>query len=273
MKLHYESEGDGPLVVLLHGFPQYRAAWRRQLPALAAAGYRAVAPDLRGYGESPKPKHVTDYDIRLIVEDVAELITDLSDEGCILVGHDWGGLVSWLLAMIHPELVRKLVVINLPHPALIARELRRSNQQRMRLSYQLFFRMPVLPELYMRLFGKRRVRKAGNFSREELDFWAAHWKHNITTMLNYYRAMGKTRGLRKLYRRIDVPVMVIWGEDEQVFLPDTLVGTEEWAPNLRVEKIPRIGHFAQHDAAERVNELLVSFVGAPATRTTAPQPS
>ena len=285
MNLHFDSEGDGPLIVLLHGFPQYRIAWQKQMPALAAAGFRAVAPDLRGYGESPKPGAIDDYRMPLIVEDVAELIRSLNGEQsvlsggeqtlpsarspCIVVGHDWGAFVAWFLAMLHPELVSRLVIMNVPHPALFARELKRSRKQRLKAAYQLFFQLPVLPELFMRVFGRSMMKKSGRFTRDEIDAYAANWKANITPMLHYYRAMRKTRGeLRRIMRRIDVPTMIIWGEWEPVFLPETLIGTEEWVPDLRIARVPKVGHFIQNDAPERVNELLIEFLSA--TRSTAP---
>ena len=273
MKLHFDSEGDGPLIVLLHGFPQYRVAWQKQLPALAAAGFRAVAPDLRGYGESPKPSAVDDYRLPLIVDDVAELVRSLNgDQPCVVVGHDWGALVAWFLAMLHPELVSRLLIMNVPHPALFARELKRSRKQRLKAAYQLFFQLPVLPEVVMRVFGRTMLKKSGRFTREQIDAYAANWKSNITPMLNYYRAMRKTRGdLRRIMRRIDVPTMIIWGEWEPVFLPETLVGTEEWVPDLRIARVPKVGHFIQNDAPERVNQLLIEFLSA--TRSTGPRPS
>lgn len=256
MRLHFDAEGDGPLVVLLHGFPEYRIAWHRQLPALAAAGFRAVAPDLRGYGESPRPRSVADYRLPLLVGDVAELI----DQPCILVGHDWGAFVAWFVAMTRPELVRKLVIMNVPHPALFLRELRRNRRQRLKAAYQLFFQLPLLPELFVRLFGRALMKRAGRFTPEQIEAYARHWKRNLTPMLHYYRAMRATRGeLRPLMRRIEVPTLIIWGEREPVMLPSTLDGTEEWAPDLRIEHIPSAGHFVQHDAPERVSQLLVDF--------------
>lgn len=267
MKLHFDSEGDGPLVVLLHGFPEYRITWRKQMAVLAAAGYRVVAPDLRGYGLSPKPKAVDDYRVPLLVDDVAALIT----EPCILVGHDWGALVAWFVAMMRPELVRKLVIMNVPHPALFVRELRRSQKQRLKAAYQLFFQLPVLPELFIKLLGRPMMNRAGRFTPEQIDAYAEHWNQNAKTMLHYYRAMRKTRGeLRPMMRRIDVPTLIIWGEREPVMLPSTLEGTEEWVPDLLIERVPRAGHFVQHDAPERVNQLLLEFAATPAT---APRPS
>jgi epoxide hydrolase 4 len=273
VKLHFDSEGDGPLIVLLHGFPQYRIAWQKQLPVLAAAGFRAIAPDLRGYGESPKPKSIDDYRIPLIVGDVAELIRENNGgKRCFVVGHDWGALVAWFLPMLHPDLVSKLVILNVPHPALFARELKRSGKQRAKAAYQLFFQLPALPEIFMRVFGRTLLRKAGRFTPEQIDAYATQWKANITPMLNYYRAMRKTRGeLRRLMRRIDIPTMMIWGEREVVFVPETLQGTEEWVPDFRLVRVPKAGHFIQNDAPERVNELLIEFLSA--TRSTDPQRS
>ena len=260
MKLHYDQEGGGPLVVLLHGFPDFRRTWRKQLPALARAGFRAVAPDLRGYASSPKPPGTSSYALTEIVADVAELIESFGGGPCILVGHDWGAVTAWFTTMIRPDLVRKLAILNVPHPAAITRELKRSRRQRFLLAYQLFFQLPLLPELYMRLFGRRLMRRLGRFTREELDEYESVWRGSLTPMLNYYRAMRKTRGsLRPLIRRIDVPVLVIWGEREPVFLPAALENVEQWVPDLRIERIPGIGHFVQHDAADRVSELLVSF--------------
>jgi pimeloyl-ACP methyl ester carboxylesterase len=259
LKLAFDSEGDGPLVVLLHGFPESRITWRRVMPVLAAAGFRVVAPDLRGYGDSPAPRGADAYRLPLLVDDVAELIT----EPCVVVGHDWGALVAWFLAMTKPELVRRLVIANVPHPALFVREVRRNRKQMLLASYQVFFQLPVLPELFMRLFGRRLMKKAGRFPPELIDAYAAQWKRNLTPMLNYYRAMRKTRGaLRPMMRRIDVPTLIIWGEREPVMLPSTLEGTEEWVPDVRIEKIARAGHFVQHDATEKVNGLLLDFLGS-----------
>jgi pimeloyl-ACP methyl ester carboxylesterase len=261
LKLHYDSEGDGPLVVLLHGFPESRTSWKRQLPALAAAGFRAVAPDLRGYGESPKPRDVDSYRMSLLVGDVVELIESLNGgKPCVLVGHDWGAVVAWSLAMIRPDLLRKLVIINVPHPAAIARELKRSTKQKLNVLYQLYFQLPMLPELTMKLFGRFFLRRMARFSPEEIDAKIQQWRGNLTPMLHYYRAMGKSRSeMRGAAKRIDVPTMIIWGENEPVFLPGALDDIGQWVSNVRIERLPGIGHFAQHDAADRVSELLVQW--------------
>ena len=262
MKLHYDSEGDGPLVVLLHGFPESRLSWKRQLPLLARAGFRAVAPDLRGYGNSPKPKGVDKYTVREVAGDVIELIESLGGP-CILVAHDWGAVAGWAVTMIRPDLVRKLIILNVPHPAAIAREVRRSTRQKLKLLYQLFCRLPVLPELFMRLFGRAMLRVMGRFSPEETKTYARQWPGSLTPMLNYYRATPRSRGeMRKLSRRIEIPVLILWGEHEPVFQASALEEMNEWVADYRVERIANAGHFVQRDAPERVAQHIIEFATA-----------
>jgi epoxide hydrolase 4 len=260
MKLHFVEQGSGPLVVLLHGFPEFWYSWRRQLPALASAGFRAVAPDLRGFNDSPKPRDIADYRLRLIIDDVAELIESLGAP-CTLVGHDWGGLISWYLAMSRPELVRKLVVLNIPHPVPFLRELRGSFSQKLRMVYQLFFQPPLLPELLMPLLLPRLLR---GYAPEEVAEYRKAWAKPGARrgMANYYRAIRRYRGeLKPLIHTIEIPTLLIWGQNEPVFVPAVLDGMDEWVPNLRIAKIAGAGHFVQSDEPEIVNELLVGFVG------------
>ena len=149
VRLHYVEAGEGPLVVLLHGFPEFWYAWRDQIPALAAAGYRVVAPDMRGYNLSEKPPGVTSYRLEHLTADVAALIRQLGAERATVVGHDWGGAVAWQLPVFHPEVVERLAVLNAPHPGALLRELRTLEQLR-RSWYIAFFQLPWLPELALR---------------------------------------------------------------------------------------------------------------------------
>ncbi|MFP5245368.1 MAG: alpha/beta fold hydrolase, partial [Thermoanaerobaculia bacterium] len=133
------------------------------------------------------------------------------------------------------------------------------------------FQLPVLPELFMRLFGRTILRRAGRFTREQLDAYAKQWRGNLTPMLNYYRALRRARkDGRKQFQPVETPTLIIWGEEEPVFLSSALEGIEQWVPNVRIERIPRAGHFVQHDAKERVTELLIEFASTPAT---APPPT
>jgi pimeloyl-ACP methyl ester carboxylesterase len=261
VQLHYDAEGDGPLVVLLHGFPESRMTWRRMLPALAAEGFRAIAPDLRGYGDSPKPKGVEPYKSLHVAGDVAELI-EANGGSCVLVAHDWGAATAWGLAMTRPDLIRHLVIINVPHPAAILRELGRSTKQKLRLSYQLFFQLPLLPELFMRFFGKSLMRRAGRIPEELIAAYAEQWRTNLTPMLNYYRALPRSRGeIRNAMSRIELPVTILWGKYEPVFLRSTVENLEKWIANVRVVEV-KAGHFAHHDAFDAVRDEIVTIARA-----------
>ena len=261
VELHYVEAGRGPLVVLLHGFPEFWYSWRKQIPALVDAGFRVVAPDLRGYNESSKPPRIDDYRLTLVATDIAALIEKLGAP-CVLVGHDWGGITSWLLAMMRPELLRKLAVLNMPHPVPLLRELRRSKRQKLRMAYQLFLRLPVIPERLMRWGLPMLMRNAGRFKREDLVEYKKAWRDINTrrAMANYYRAMGRSRGeLRQQLRPINLPTMLIWGVREPVFLWETTQDFDDYVPDLRIVRVDRAGHFVQTDQPEIVNELLIEF--------------
>jgi pimeloyl-ACP methyl ester carboxylesterase len=258
--LHYVSEGDGPVVVLLHGFPEYSYSWRKQLPALAAAGFRAVAPDLRGYGQSPKPRGIKNYKMTEIVGDVAAFIEELGGP-VVVVGHDWGAVAAWYLAMMRPELVSRLVIVNVPHPLVILREIRRSMRQRLALSYQVFFQLPLLPELTLKLFGRILLKRMARFTREEVSTYLRAWRGSLTTMLHYYRALPREHGLlRRVLRPIEIPTMLIWGEGEPVFKTAVTDDLDNWVPDFRLERVANAKHFVQTDQPERFNELLIGFL-------------
>lgn len=260
MQLRYDSEGDGPLVVLLHGFPESRVTWKRQLPALAKAGFRAVAPDLPGYNESPKPKDIDAYRVSTIAQNIVELIESLGGAPCVLVGHDWGAAIAWNVAMARPDLVRKLVIINVPHPSAIFRELKRSFRQKVNLLYQVLFQLPILPEFLMRVFGRALLKRAARYTNDEIETYLRQWRGSLTPMINYYRAMRRARREgRKPFEPVLMPTLVLRGQYEPVFLPSAFEGMEKWVPNVRVEHVPRAGHFPQTDAPEKVNELIMEF--------------
>jgi pimeloyl-ACP methyl ester carboxylesterase len=264
MDLHFIEAGSGPPVVLLHGFPEHSYSWRKQMPALAAAGFRAIAPDLRGYNESPKPPNVEDYRLTAAVGDVAALIEKIGPP-VALVGHDWGALTAWYVAMMRPELLRKLVILNVPHPVPFSRELHRSMSQKLRMTYQLLFQPPRIPELLMRVVLPWMLRKGGRFTKEDIAVYRQAWRKEgvLRAMANYYRAMAKKsnrRELRQLVRRIDIPTLLIFAEKEPVFLRATTEDFDEWVPNLRIARIAGAGHFVQTDEPEIVNELLVDFL-------------
>jgi pimeloyl-ACP methyl ester carboxylesterase len=274
--LHYVEVGTGPLVLLLHGFPELWYSWRHQLAALDGAGLHAVAPDLRGYNLSSKPPAVADYGLERLVRDVEDLVRFFGAERAALVGHDWGGAIAWATAMTNPALVERLAVVNAPHPVRFEQGLR-SPAQLARSWYVLFFQAPWLPELAGRAldhaWGRRALRRAG-FSGEEIERYVESWSRPgaATAALNYYRALARRSplGLRRLLRRrTECPVLVIWGEDDPYLGGELAEPSAGWCEDVRVERIPEAGHWAQCTEPERVNELLVEFLAPLAGRAAA----
>ncbi|MSQ11806.1 MAG: alpha/beta hydrolase [Dehalococcoidia bacterium] len=271
VRLHYVEAGSGPLVVLLHGFPEFWYSWRRQLPALATAGFRAVAVDMRGYNTSGKPKGVSSYQLSVLVEDVAALVRHFAAQRAHIVGHDWGGVVAWSVAMRHPELVERLVVLNAPHPGAFLREARRPGQLR-RSWYVLFFQLPWLPEATFRSGNYRLLRRvlqrqplrAGAFTEDDINRYveALAQPGALTAAISYYRATFRQafQHMRHSATPVTAPTLLIWGERDPYLGIRLTQGLEHWAPNSRVERIPDASHWVQHDAPERVNELLVGFL-------------
>lgn len=272
IQLHYVEAGTGPLVVLLHGFPEFWYAWRHQIPALAVAGFHVVAPDLRGYHRSEKPAGVHNYRMELLVEDVAALIRHAGAERAAVVGHDWGGAIAWHTAIRRPAVVERLVVLNAPHPAAFARALRHW-EQRLRSWYILFFQLPWLPEVALRLGNgallERMLRtepvRAGAFSDDDIRRYkeALAQPGAPTAMLNYYRAALRGGGaLRASATPVRVPTLLIWGEQDRYLGTELTHGLDALVPDLRVERLPNASHWVMADAPERVNSLLTRFLRA-----------
>jgi len=269
--LHVAQAGpaDGPPVILLHGFPEYWGGWAKQIPALAAAGYRVWAPDQRGYNLSSKPAGVRAYDIDALARDVVGLIDATRREKVLLVGHDWGAAVAWWVAGNYPERLHKLAILNVPHLAVMFRTVWRSWTQMRKSWYIFFFQIPRLPEASLRRKGWTNAIRAlkgsarrGAFSAEDIAGYRAAWSQPgaITGMINWYRAAGRTQGKLRSLGRITVPTLMIWGAK------DLALGREMAQPSIdlcdrgRLVFIEEAGHFVQHEEPARVNELLLQFL-------------
>jgi pimeloyl-ACP methyl ester carboxylesterase len=271
LRLHYVEAGTGPLVVLLHGFPEFWYAWRHQLPALADAGYRVVAPDLPGYNTSDKPPRVRDYRPSVLAQEVADLILALGVGSAAVAGHDWGGALAWLLAMQHPELVERLVVLNAPHPLRFLKGLRSPRQLR-RSWYILAFQLPWLPERLLAVRDFRALRRAlgrqpnrpGAFTAQDIDRYvaAAAQPGALCAAINYYRAAVRANLVAQVQtlRRVDIPTLVIWGDQDRYLGRELAEPDRAWVPDVRVERIAEASHWVQADAPERVNQLMVDFL-------------
>jgi pimeloyl-ACP methyl ester carboxylesterase len=278
LRLHVAEEGSGPPVVLLHGFPEFWYSWRAQMSALAAAGFRAIAPDLRGYGDSDKPPRTADYRASLVAGDIAGLIRSL-DAGSAphavpVVGHDWGGPIAYRLAMDHPELVSRLFILNGPHPDHFRRLLRTSAAQRRRSWYIFFFQLPLLPERALRAPGVLRRMFRRSAARPELftdevmgEYERAFAKPGVVrAALSYYRA-ARTRDARPR-GGVTCPTTVIWGMKDVALGPENLEGLDRWVPGVRIHRIEGASHWVQQDAADEVNAILLRELREP--RSTQP---
>jgi pimeloyl-ACP methyl ester carboxylesterase len=270
VRLHCVVEGEGPLVLLLHGFPETSRAWRKQMPALATR-FRVVAPDLRGFGASDKPKGIAAYRTSVLADDIVELIHAFDAERAHVVGHDWGGGVAWTVAIEHPQAVDRLAVLNCPHPSVMARALR-SNWAQIRKSWYIFaFQIPSLPEWALRRDGARalknalrRAAKPGTFSDADLYEYAHAFSAPgaATAAINYYRAAARSRPPSGKKKKISAPTLVIWGEDDfalGIELTRGMDGLFEREP--RVEYLPDTGHFVMEERPDLVNRLLLDFLG------------
>jgi len=275
--LHFVTAGpeDGDLVLLLHGFPEFWYSWHHQIPALADAGHRVVAPDLRGYNRSEKPAGVSAYDIEKLIADVAGLVDHQGRERAHLVGHDWGGLLAWWVAIERPDVVDRLAVLNAPHPARYKEHLWSSPAQLRKSWYVFYFQLPKLPEVGFRwndyaalesLFREQTAPGALTDADIERYKSALAEPGALTAALNYYRALGRRRIRERITgsgpddHTVAAPTLLLWGEQDHALDAVLTDGLAEWVPDLRVERIPDAGHWVQFDARERVSEALVEFL-------------
>ena len=271
VRLHVVEAGpaDGPLVLLLHGFPEFWYGWRHQVPALARAGWRVWAPDQRGYNRSDAPHAVAAYDVDRLADDVEALMDAAGAERARVVGHDWGAVVAWWLALRSPGRVERLTVLNVPHPVAFRRFLWRSPAQLARSWYVGFFQLPGLPELALRQSGAWALRASsapGTFSDADLARYRAAWARpgRARGMISWYRALARRLATFRLDDPVvRVPTLILWG-DADVALDRRLAGRSlALCADGRLEALPGVSHWVQHEAPDRVNAALAEFLGAP----------
>jgi len=266
VRLHYVAAGpeDGPPTLLLHGFPEFWLAWERQIGPLARAGLRVIVPDLRGYNLSEKPPGVDAYRVSTLQQDVAALIRALGYERANVVGHDWGGIIAWALAIRQPEVVRRLVILNAPHPGAARRVFRKPAQWR-RSWYIFFFQLPWLPERFLHRFGEWALHgtNPGAYTPEERERYRQAWDQPgaATAMIHYYRALRRSGpGVGDDALRVQVPTLVLWGERDVALLPELAGGLERWVPGVRVVRLPQASHWVMRDEPLRVSNLISEFL-------------
>lgn len=290
VRLHYVRAGKGPLILFLHGFPEFWYEWKKQL-AEFGKDHLAVAPDLRGYNLSEKPAAVDQYQVKYLVEDVRALAEHLGHRKFVLVGHDWGGAVAWAFAIAHPEYVEKLVIINAPHPGVFARELTQNPAQQKASQYMLLFRSDKAEQnlaanhyatLVNIVLGEGL--KTGVFSAADKQAYLEAWSQPgaLTGGLNYYRAArvgppapkgdGESTAAGEgsgnfapdpSRLMVNVPALVIWGEKDTALLTGNLEGLDQFVPELTIRRIPDGTHWVVHEKADEVNGYIREFLAAP----------
>ncbi len=270
-RLHYVVAGQGPAVVLLHGFPETHASFALQMPALVAAGFRVAALDLRGYGASDRPRR--GYDLRTLAADVSALADELGPEPVRLVGHDWGGAITWYMASHRPWRLERAVVIDCPHPDALARALRSNLRQLRRSWYMFFFQLPVLPELWLASAGGAPIARMFRDQPGPPEIVEAEQKAllepgALRAALAYYRTAFREQapslltGRQLRSPRIDLPMTLIWGEHDSCLGLELIEDSRRYASNLDVHVVPSAGHFVHQECPELVNSILVQALAA-----------
>ena len=270
VRLHYVSQGEGKLMLMLHGFPEFWYSWRHQI-AEFSADYQTVAVDLRGYNDSDRPDGVEAYRMSELVADVRGVIEGLGYESCILIAHDWGGAIAWNFAYAYPEMVEKLIILNIPHPAKFAEGLQ-TPQQLFKSWYVFAFQLPWLPEFLFQLNDYQAIKEAFSgmaidktaFSPADLDAYrdAAAKPGALTATINYYRAAFQelVTGDRSGWGILDVPTLTIWGENDTALGKELTYGTEAYVRDWQIKYIPDCSHWVQQEQPALVNRYIREFL-------------
>jgi pimeloyl-ACP methyl ester carboxylesterase len=271
VSLHVVCAGspDDPLVVLLHGFPEFWYGWRRYIVPLVDAGYRVLVPDQRGYNRSDKPAGVYPYRITELSRDIVDLIATEGHDTAHVIGHDWGAAVGWDLALRYPDAVDRLGIINVPHPTVFQRTLTSNLTQLRKSWYMLLFQIPRLPEWYIRrsdydpLEAGLAEARAGAFTETDFVQYRRAWAETgaLTAMLNWYRALLRHRE-DPPREQVQAPTLILWGENDQALVPEMAPKSLEYCTEGNLERFPDATHWLPHENPDRVSSLLVDHLGS-----------
>jgi len=270
IKLHVAEAGEkgNPMLILLHGFPEFWYAWIHQIEFFAAQGFHVIAPDQRGYNLSEKPKGVKNYGLDVLCQDIIGLIDSEKVQKCYLIGHDWGAMVTWVLGMKYPERFYKIGILNVPHPTVMKRNLKEDKAQRRKSAYMFFFQIPYLPEyilqknnfLYLVKTLKKRTKK-GAFNDEELNIYRQAWaqKGALTAILNWYRGMFRAAPSRGKTNKISIPAHLFWGENDYVLGKNLAEQSLKYLEKGGLTFYDAT-HWIMHEIPEKLNHDLLKFL-------------
>ncbi|MFW6321730.1 MAG: alpha/beta fold hydrolase [Halohasta sp.] len=271
--LHTVQAGpeDGPLVVLLHGFPECWYGWHRQLGPLAKAGYRVVVPDQRGYNLSDKPSGVRNYHIRELAADIVGLIDALDRETAAVAGHDWGAAIAWWLALEYPDRLSRLCIVNVPHPTVFEQTIRESWDQRRKSAYFLWFQLPMLPEVtakagnwWLMRRSLRSTSRPGTFTTADMDRYRRAWSQPgaFTGMLNWYRAVVRYRAT-PVRQQVETPTLILWGVRDEFLNESMAHDSVEYCTDGRLQLVEGASHWILHEEPAVAVEALLDLVAEP----------
>ena len=258
---------NGPVVVLLHGFPEFWYSWHKQIAPLAAAGFRVIVPDQRGYNRSSKPSGVRSYALTELVSDVIAIADQLGQERIFLAGHDWGAAVAWSVALLYPNRIARLAILNVPHPSVMGRYLMQNRRQLRKSWYMFFFQIPYFPEAFLSASNFRRgiaslvgSSRPGTFSADDLAQYRSAWSQPgaLTGMINWYRAAFRHRTTFP-DRIVRVPTRILWGMRDAFLMAEMAQDSLRYCTDAELIQFPDATHWLQHEEPARVSQLLVDF--------------
>ncbi|MCC9167509.1 alpha/beta fold hydrolase [Pontibacter harenae] len=269
IRLHVVEAGApaGKVLLFLHGFPEFWYGWRKQIQFFAEKGFRVIVPDQRGYNSSSKPTGVKAYTLEHLVADVVALIQQTANEKVYLVGHDWGGAVAWAVAILYPKLLEKLIILNMPHPKVMKRNLQKNPKQMLRSWYAGFFQMPLLPELCCSAFHYSLLEKsmAGTalknaFSEGELGHYKRAWEQlgALNSMINWYRAYKYSK--LNLAADVQVPTLMLWGKRDKFLGAEMASESIRKCVNGQLLLLEGTTHWLHHERPEQVNNAIYQFI-------------
>lgn len=276
IQLHVLTDGpaDGTPVFLLHGFPEFHYGWHKQVPALVAAGFRVIVPDQRGYNLSDKPKGIGAYNVNTLAQDVIGLFDHFGIKKARLVGHDWGAVVAWTVALNHPERLEKLTILNVPHPDVMRQFLLHNTEQRKKSWYIFFFQIPFFVEWILRRDDYHNLKRLligsgrkSTFTRTDIEEYKKSWSQPgaLTAMLNWYRnifweSFKSVFQKKTPARRVSVPTLILWGKQDVALSHEMVQPSLDLCDNGSAIFYENATHWLQHDEADEVNKNLIAFL-------------
>lgn len=263
------SKGQ-PVLLFLHGFPEFWYGWRHQIDYFTAKGYRVLLPDQRGYNLSSKPTESKAYQVKELASDIAQLIQAAGERQVYLVGHDWGAAVAWAMAYLYPQLIARLIIMNVPHPKVFFQTLRSDPGQMLRSWYIGFFQIPFIPEKLISLENFKMLQNSmlkssysGTFSTANLSQYVQAWQQQnaIPSMINWYRAAVRYRNPAVMgNHKIDVPTLILWGEKDTFLKKEMARKSLSYCQKGKLYLIPDATHWVHHEKSQLVNELIEEFI-------------